>query len=227
MTIPSPPIRVHVVDDDGIVRPALVSRLKTAPGLVITGASSSAAEALDHLQTTDVDVVLMDIRMPKVDGIDAAHRIRALHPDVRVVFVTNAEDPDTQQRAMSAGASGYVLKSASTALMAQSLAAAYHGYVLYPPGYRPMTIADPPSMNDRQRAVLSYLLDGVTIDGIHKALFISPSTVKKDTEQLCDLFGVDNKSQLIAEAARRGITPHPEAERLARRVKQRRASRKT
>lgn len=212
MTAGTRPIRVHVVDDDGLVRAALTGRLETLPKIIVTGASRNGAEAIEHVQATDVDVVLMDIVMPGMSGIEATRIIREIRPDVHVILVTNVDDMGTQHSATEAGASGYLLKNAANDLLEQAITVAHLGYRLWAPGYRPAPAANSlPPMTGPQRQVLECQVAGMTITAIKEELYLSPSTIKNYTVQLCKIFGVENRVQLIAEAVRRGIEAHSPA----------------
>jgi len=110
----TPPVRVLVVDDHALFRHGLVSVLRTAADVEVVGEARDGLEAIELAATLEPDVVLMDVRMPTVNGIEAARRIRLAQPSVRVLMLTESEDEDDLFGALRAGATGYLLKEVAT-----------------------------------------------------------------------------------------------------------------
>lgn len=127
-------IRVALVDDYVLVRKGLRALLAGAGDIEVVGEAADGDEALDLVERTDPDVVLMDLRMPRVDGIEATRLVRARHPQVRVLVLTAYPDDDRVLDAVRVGASGYLLKDVEEDALAEAVRAVHAGEVLVAPG---------------------------------------------------------------------------------------------
>ena len=129
-------IRVAVVDDHRVVRAGLVALLRQAPGLEVVGEAGSGEEALAVVAAARPDVVLMDIRMPGMDGVEATRQIRTRFPDVQVLVLTTYDDDELIWGGLQAGAKGYLLKDAPPQQLFEGIEAVARGQSLLPPEYR-------------------------------------------------------------------------------------------
>jgi DNA-binding NarL/FixJ family response regulator len=128
------PIRILVADDHPVVRGGLVALLRTIEGLEVVGEASDGATAVREAQLTRPDVVLMDVRMPDLDGVEATRRIRAAVPATRVLMLTMYDDDATVFTAMQAGAQGYLLKEAEQDEIVRAVRAVVAGEAIFGPG---------------------------------------------------------------------------------------------
>ena len=179
------PVRVVIVDDDMFVRGALGDALDQHPQVTILGNCADGTQAVEFVDTHPVDVVLMDVQMPTMDGIQATSLIRAAHPSTRVLLMTSFDEDRVVQAALAAGASGFVLKSSSLASLASAIRTVHSGaYVLSPEpaqrlgrGRRPAPEGDV-TLTDSEREVLSLVCQGQSNPAIAAGLYLSESTVK-------------------------------------------------
>jgi len=210
------PLRLIVVDDQTSVRDGLVALLGTLPEIVVVGAAADGAEAVDLVGRQSPDAVLMDLRMPGTDGVEATARLAHLHPEVAVVVLTTFADDESVLAALSAGARGYLTKDAGRADMARALHAAVAGQVLLAEPVRrtllsaatrnlPAPAARPRSwpagLTEREGQILALMAEGLTNREISMRLFISNATVKTHVNHIFAKLGVDDRRAAIAYAA--------------------------
>jgi DNA-binding NarL/FixJ family response regulator len=204
-------IRVLVVDDHPVVRDGLRGMLHGQPDLEVVGEAANGLEALAAVAKHRPDVVLMDLRMPELDGVGAIQRIAAAHPHVRVLVLTTYDDDTDIFRAVEAGATGYLLKDAPREKVFAALRSTFRGEsVLDPPvatrllsRLRAPARDDVPS--DRELEVLSLVAKGLTNRAIAEALFISEATVKTHLVHLFSKLGVDDRTAAVTVARDRGL----------------------
>jgi DNA-binding NarL/FixJ family response regulator len=210
------PIRVVVVDDHQIVRDGLVALLGALDGVDVVGTAANGKEAL-HVATEQApDVVIMDIQMPELDGIEATRFITGRQPAPRVVMLTMNEDDDTVLSAIRAGASGYLLKGSSAAEVQNAVRAAAAGGMVfgaalagrvatYFSGARPGAQAEPfPDLTDRERSVLEMLAAGRTNDAIARDLFVSGKTVRNAVSSIYTKLHAAGRGEAIVKAREAG-----------------------
>lgn len=198
-------IRVIVVDDDLMVRETLAEYLGTAHDIELIGRCSDGNEAVAAVKQHLPDVVLMDMRMPGLDGVAATRTITAMAPSVKVVVLTTFDTDEAIAEAFEAGAAGYLLKNTRSAGLIEAVRAAYAGLSVVPPGlvsrWSPSrSIANRPRLLPREREVLELLARGLTNAQIAKQLFVSPSTVKLHVAALMRKLGAENRTSLAAQA---------------------------
>jgi DNA-binding NarL/FixJ family response regulator len=140
-TVPAPDVAVLIADDQAAVREGLALLLETMPGVAVVGQAADGLEAVALAAELGPDVVLMDLNMPRCDGIEATARILAAHPDVRVVVLTTYEDDVSIVRALQAGALGYLTKSATRADIDRAVKAAAAGQAILDPGVQRSLLA--------------------------------------------------------------------------------------
>lgn len=206
-------IRVLIVDDHGIVRDGISLRLELLDGIEVVGEASDGDSAIKAVQQLDPDVVLMDVRMPGIDGIEATRRIRDLRPDMKVVVLTTFDDRDYVKSAMDAGASGYLLKTADAEEIASAIRAAQVGKVALDPDAARLLVesmhdrdmAENFDLSDRELEVLAVLCEGKSNREIGAQLHISPLTVKTHLQSIFHKLNASDRAQAVAIALRSGL----------------------
>ncbi len=200
-------IRVLLVDDHKLVRAGLQSLLDSTDDLTVVGAASDGAEALTLVAELDPDIVLMDLSMPGMDGIQATQHITGRHPDVQVLVLTSFSDGDRVQRALDAGAVGYLLKDADPQDLLRGVRAVSRGESpLDARAARAMLQARPTARGDdlteREREVLALITKGMANKQIARALNISDSTVKAHVGSIFQRIGVTDRTSAAIWAER-------------------------
>ena len=207
-------IRVLVVDDHPVVRGGLVGWLDAQPDLTVVGEAGDGQEALARVAETTPDVVLMDLRMPRMDGVTAIEKLAASHPGVRVLVLTTYDTDADIVRAVEAGATGYLLKDTPLAQLAEAVRAAARGEtVLAPPvAARLVSRLRAPAVEAptaRELQVLAGVARGLTNSEIGRELFIGEATVKTHLLRVFDKLGVNDRTAAVTAAMARGILPAP------------------
>ncbi|WP_347059516.1 response regulator transcription factor [Blastococcus sp. HT6-30] len=207
-------IRVVVVDDHPVVRGGLVGWLDAQPDLHVVGEAGDGAEALVQVAELEPDVVLMDLRMPRMDGVTAIVRLAAAHPAVRVLVLTTYDTDADIVRAVEAGATGYLLKDTPLPQLAEAVRAAARGEtVLAPPvAARLVSRMRAPAVDAptaRELEVLAGVARGLTNAEIGRQLFIGEATVKTHLLRLFAKLGVDDRTRAVLVAVERGLLPSP------------------
>lgn len=211
-------IRVAVVDDHTLMRQGTVGLLGSQPDVEIAGEADSGRAALELVADAEPDVVLMDIAMPGMSGLDATREIRQRFPSVNVVIVTMHERDDYFFEALRAGASGYVLKGADIEELLSAVRAAYRGEVYLQPSASKALVADYlaraakgedrdryDGLTDREREILRLLAQGLTTREIAEELVISPHTVQSHRDRIMSKLDLHTKAALVRYAVDRGL----------------------
>ena len=206
--------RVLVVDDHPVVRGGVVGWLAAQPDLDVVGEAGDGLEALAAVAEHAPDVVLMDLRMPRMDGVTATGRITAAHPGVRVLVLTTYDTDADIVRAVEAGAAGYLLKDTPLAQLADAVRAAARGEtVLAPPvAARLVSRLRAPAVDaptPRELEVLAGVARGLTNADIGRELFIGEATVKTHLLRVFAKLGVDDRTRAVLVAVERGLLPGP------------------
>lgn len=215
---PEGPIRVFLVDDHGVVRRGMRAYLEMLEDIDVVGEASNGEAAVEELGRLagagqPPDVVMMDLLMPGMDGITATGLIRERHPETEVVALTSFVAQDKVQAALTAGASGYVLKDADADEVASAIRAAHRGEVhLAPAAARELTKAlrpaapDPAAepLTERERQVLALVAEGASNKEIGQALFISERTARTHVSNILMKIGVRSRTQAALWAIREG-----------------------
>jgi DNA-binding NarL/FixJ family response regulator len=214
-------IRVLVVDDHPIVRSGLVGLLGIETDMDVVGEAGDGEEAIIRVAALSPDVVLMDLRMPKLDGVGATARITAEFPSSRVLVLTTYDTDADIIRAVEAGASGYLLKDTPRLQLVDAVRAAARGEtVLAPPVAArlvsrlrsPAPVPEPASANPltpREVEVLRAVSRGLSNADIGRELFIGEATVKTHLLRAFNKLGVDDRTRAVTAAMERGILPPP------------------
>ena len=213
-----PDIRVVVVDDHAIVRDGLVALLGALDGIEVVGTAADGRDAVHVVGETLPDVVVMDIQMPELDGIEATRFIAGRHPGVRVVMLTMNEDDETVLSAMRAGASGYLLKGSGADEVHNAVRAAAAGGMVfgaslaarvatYFASARPLVpeAEEPfPDLTDREREVLELLASGASNDAIARATYVSDKTVRNTISSIYAKLHAAGRGEAIVKAREAG-----------------------
>jgi DNA-binding NarL/FixJ family response regulator len=205
-----PPVRILVVDDHGIVREALAAFLAREPGFEIVGAVATGEEAVIEAERLHPDVILMDLVLPSLNGIDAMRPILNKHPDTQIIALSACHSPEQVSRALRAGAHGYVLKSGEGGDLLRAVAAVTSGHQYVSPalvalfGDCESSAAIPESPFDRlsarERDVLRRIVAGSTSSEIADQLSLSRKTVETYRGRMMVKLGVANRAALIRMA---------------------------
>jgi DNA-binding NarL/FixJ family response regulator len=207
-------IRILLVDDHPVVRHGLRGMLDAEPGLTVVGEASSGAAGVAAAGELAPDVVLMDLRMPDGDGVEATGRILAARPRTRVVVLTTYESDRDILRAIEAGASGYLLKDASPAQLADAVRAAARGETVLSPSVastlvRQVRSPAPAALSAREAQVLRLVAEGRTNAEIGRALFISEATVKTHLLRAFNKLDVADRTAAVTRAMSLGMLEPP------------------
>ncbi|MFI6349250.1 response regulator [Streptomyces sp. NPDC050560] len=204
-------IRVLLVDDHPVVREGLRGILGAEDGIDVVGEAGSAAAAVTEARVHRPDVVLMDLRMPEGDGVQATRDLLALDPDCRVVVLTTYENDADILRAVEAGATGYLLKDAGRGELAGAIRAAARGETVLAPSVAARLVSRmrgaPAGLTPREIEVLRLVGAGRTNADIGRELFISEATVKTHLLRTFEKLGVSDRTAAVTAALRRGILP--------------------
>jgi two-component system, NarL family, response regulator YdfI len=207
-------IKILIADDHLIIRQGLRLILETENDFEITGEATDGAEALRLCKKLKPDVVLMDLRMPNMDGLTAIERLRAEQPDIAVVILTTFNEDDLMLRGLQAGARGYLLKDTDRATLFGTIRAAARGETLLKPeimsrllnaASAPAAPTNPFNLTEREKEVLAAVALGERSKEIAVKLNITERTVKAHLASIYQKMGVDSRAGAIAAAAQNGL----------------------
>jgi len=222
MTDNPEPVTVVVADDQSAVREGLVLLLGTLPGITVVGQAEDGDAAADVVAETGPQVVLMDLNMPRCDGVKATRRIRADHPRTQVVVLTTYSDDESIISALQAGALGYLTKDATRAEIGRAVQAAAAGQAVLDPGVQQRLLsaaarapAPPPDdgagdLTARESDVLRLIAAGKSNREIARALFVSEATVKTHVNHIFAKTGSRDRPQAMRYAYAHGFADPPE-----------------
>jgi len=201
-----------VVDDHTMVRRGLATFLKVYDDLELVGEADNGETAIELCGQVSPDVILMDLMMPEMDGATATRIIRQQFPKVQVVALTSFKDQEIVQKALQAGAIGYLLKDVSASELARAIRAAHSGRAtLSPEATQALVNAanQPPApghdLTERERVVLALMVEGLNNTQIAARLVVSPSTIKTHVSHILSKLGVASRSEAVALALRSGL----------------------
>jgi len=209
-------IRVVIVDDHRLVRQGLESVLAAAADIAVVGQAADGRAAVDVVASAEPDVVLMDLQLPELSGLDATREILAARPDTAVLVLTMFEDDDTVHAAIAAGAVGYLLKGADGEDILAAVRSAAAGQAVFGAALaqRLRTLfadaptrsaASFPELTDRERLILDKLAAGLTNVEIGRALFLSPKTVANNVSMILSKLHLSERGQAIVLARDAGL----------------------
>ncbi len=204
-------VRILITDDHGVVRQGLRMFLSLDPELEVVGEASNGEEALRMARELEPDVVLMDLVMPVMDGIEATEAIRAELPDVEVIALTSVLEDASVSGAVRAGAIGYLLKDTEAEELGRAIKAAADGQVQLAPEAAARLMREvraperPEALTERETEVLKLLARGKANKQISRELFIGEKTVKTHVSSILAKLGVGSRTQAALHAVRTGL----------------------
>jgi DNA-binding NarL/FixJ family response regulator len=210
------PVTVVVADDQAAVREGLVLLLGTLPGITVVGQAEDGVAAVETAAATHPQVVLMDLNMPRCDGVEATRRIRADYPGTQVVVLTTYSDDESIIGALQAGALGYLTKDATRAEIGRAVLAAAAGQAVLDPAVQQRLLSaavrapaaqpdhDPDELTPRESDVLRLIAAGKSNREIARALYVSEATVKTHVNRIFAKTGSRDRSQAIRYAYTHG-----------------------
>jgi DNA-binding NarL/FixJ family response regulator len=200
-------IRVLIVDDHPVVRFGLRTMLESEQNIVVTGVAGSAKEALLEVQRVESDVVLMDLRMPGMEGTEAITELQRIQPSLRVLVLTNYQAEEDILRAFQAGATGYLLKNTPQEEIVRAVEMVYENKRFVPPdiAQRLMDTIGRQELSQRELEVLTLVAKGQTNKQIAELLFISDKTARNHVISCLTKLGANDRTEAATTAIRRGL----------------------
>jgi two-component system, NarL family, response regulator NreC len=211
-------LKLLLVDDHAVVRSGLRMLLEDQGGVTIVGEAGTAKEGIEAATRLNPDVVLMDIGLPDLSGIEAAREMKRLRPDTAIVALTIHEDAEYFFKMLDAGATGYVPKRAAPEELMSAIEAAANGEVYLYPSMAKLLVGDYlkqeqavksakalDGLTEREQEVLTQLAEGESNQGIADRLGISPKTVGRHRENLMRKLNLHSRAELVKYAIRKGI----------------------
>src|SRR4029077_9051211 len=200
-------IRVFSVDDHPLLREGIAALIKSQPDMVLVSEAASGRDAIQQFQKHQPDVTLMDLRLPDMNGVDVMIAIRTEFPDARIIMLTTFEGDVEIQRALGAGARGYMLKSMPPKDLREGIRQVHAGKKRVPAELAAQLaehLSDE-SLTEREVDVLRHIAGGNRNRDIAEQLFISEETVKVHVKHIMEKLGASDRTQAVAIAVRRGI----------------------
>jgi DNA-binding NarL/FixJ family response regulator len=207
-----PKTRIMIVDDHEVVRVGMRTVLEAETDLAVVGEASNGAEALAKIAVLDPQLILMDVRMEKMDGIEACREIKSRHPDVHILMLTSYTDDEAVISSIMAGASGYLLKHLSRAELLRSIRLVASGQMLIDENARKraidkLTQAPGAELTEREREVLALVARGYTNKQIADALIVTEKTARNHVSHILEKLGLSRRSEAAAYAVEHKLVP--------------------
>lgn len=204
--------RIMIVDDHEVVRLGMRAAFEAEPDLIVVGEASNGAEALAKIPVLDPQVVLMDVRMEKMNGIEACREIKSRNPDVQILMITSYTDDDAMISSILAGASGYLLKHVSRADLLQSIRQIASGHSLIDlntakQAMEHLSHLPGSELTEREREVLTLVARGFTNKQIADTLFVTEKTARNHVSHILDKLGLSRRSEAAAFAVEHRLVP--------------------
>ncbi|MBI2324572.1 MAG: response regulator transcription factor [Chloroflexi bacterium] len=217
------PIKILIVDDQALFREGLASLIATQPDMRVVGQANDGAEALEQVEDLRPDLILMDVRMPRVDGLEATRRIKSLVPDAKIVMLTISDLAQELFDAMRHGAAGYLLKNMKARRLFDEIRGVMRNEVALSPylagrilkemtrqrEYEAVAKGIELGLTAREKEVLGYVVAGLSNKEIGAKLFITESTVKRHLHSILEKLHMENRVQAAAYAMRTGLVEGP------------------
>ena len=223
-------IRLMLVDDHDVVRTGLRSFLETQPGLKVIAEAKNGLEALEQAKKTQPDIVLMDVTMPDMDGMEATHKLKKLYPECQVLVLTVHSDKQYFMQMLAAGASGYLTKQAAADELVAAIRAVASGHVYLQPALarwllddyqrlanhtatqslsetneKNKNAVDLDILSKRERQVLELVGEGLNNQTIGEKLELSPKTIARHRERIMKKLNMHSRTELVKFAIRTGL----------------------
>ncbi len=211
-------IRILLADDHTILRAGLKMMLNAQPDMEVVGEAQDGRQALQEAQRLQPDIILMDITMPDMNGIEATKQLKKELPDVKVLILTMHEHEEYVFQALRAGASGYMLKEAADTDLISALRIIQSGQFYLSPAAQSVMVGDYlqrvrtgeekdsySSLTEREREILKLVAEGYTNNQIAERLVISPKTVDTHRTHIMDKLNLHSRAELVKYAMRRGL----------------------
>ena len=203
------PIRVLIVEDHNVVREGLVALLRVADGLDVVGEAADGVEAITQFRKHQPDITLVDLRLPRMSGVDVIERIRMETPHARFIVLTTYDGDEDIYRALKAGARAYLLKGMTSEELINTIRAVHAGKSYIPPAIaeRLAERMGAQDLTPREFEVLEHIVQGRSNKEIAAELEVSEATVKTHINSLLGKLGVTDRTQAATAAIQRGIVP--------------------
>lgn len=202
-------IRLLIVDDHAMVRKGLSTFLKASSDLELVGEAGNGTDALRLCAEVHPDVVLMDLMMPEMSGIDTIQAIRKLHPAIRIIALTSFEEESLVKAALRAGATSYLLKNISADRLTEAIRATRSGMPILSPEVADALVEEANNPYDeltqREREVLGLMIQGLTNEEIAQQLFVSASTIKNHVSSILAKMDVNSRAKAVNLALKHNI----------------------
>ncbi|MBD2248660.1 response regulator transcription factor [Nostoc sp. FACHB-888] len=200
-------IRVLIVDDHAIVRKGLATIINRDPEMTVIAQAEDGQQAIDAFREYQPDVTLMDLRMPKMGGVEAIMAICAEFKQARIAVLTTYDGDEDIYRGLQAGAQGYLLKDSKLGELLNAIRAIHSGQKYIPPevGAKLLQRMSNPELSERELEVLRLMAQGMGNQEIGTALIIGESTVKSHINRILSKLGVSDRTQAVIAAVKRGI----------------------
>ncbi len=209
-------IRVLIADDHAILREGIRALLKTADDIDVVGEAADGQQAIEQAERLRPDVVLMDVSMPGLGGLEATLELRKRQPDLRVLVLTQYEDREYLRRFLQAGVAGYLLKKTAGAELVSAIRAAARGGLVLDPAVAKDALLQPPAggrdadnpydlLTDREKQVLRLIAEGRSNKEVAELLDISVKTAMSHREHIMEKLDLHSRTELIKFALRQGV----------------------
>ena len=210
--------RIMIVDDHEVVRLGMRAAFEAESDITVVGEASNGAEALAKIPVLDPQVILMDVRMEKMNGIEACREIKSRNPDVHILMITSYTDDDAVISSILAGASGYLLKHVSRADLLRSIRLVASGHSLIDTNtakqaMERLTQVPGSELTEREREVLTLVARGYTNKQIADTLFVSEKTARNHVSHILDKLGLSRRSEAAAFAVEHKLVPPREQQK--------------
>jgi DNA-binding NarL/FixJ family response regulator len=203
-------LKLLIADDHELMLEGIRMALGSAADIELVGATSTGTQVLPLVRKTSPDVVLLDLRMPGMDGLRCLEALRERHPNVKVIILSGSEEPDVIEAAFRRGAAGYIVKRIDPADLAPVIRQVLDGNVFYPLESRPAAAeAGDSGLTVRETDILKALADGLSNKQIARQFWLSEQTIKFHLTNIYRKLGVSSRTEAVRHAYERGLIENP------------------